>query len=366
MSCALALLTALMLPQESRPLERPRARDLGLVIGRLPPGPRDAITDVAGVRVGHATLVQGDDVRTGVTVVLPHGGNPFAEKVPCAIAVQNGFGKLAGSTQVDELGTLESPIALTNTLAVGTVADALVGWLLALPGNERVRSVNVVVGETNDGRVNDIRKRPVQASHVAQALADCREEVAEGSIGAGTGTTCLGFKGGIGTASRRTQNYTVGVLVQSNFGGALSLHGRPLAGEAAPARPTGRDREDGSCMIVIATDAPLCARNLRRLATRAFAGMARTGASFANGSGDYAIAFSTAESLRVRAGSEPLVGGGVLRNEAMDPLFEAVADATEEAIWNSLLQATDVQSRTGSARALPVDRVRAALRASGR
>lgn len=333
---ALLVLTMLASPQEPRP----RAREAGITIGALPAGPHDAITDVPGVRVGHATLVEGGNVRTGVTVVLPPGENPFRAKVPAAIAVQNGFGKLIGATQVRELGTLESPIALTNTLSVWRVADALAGWVLELPGNEGVRSVNVVVGETNDGMLNDIRARRVGEAHVRQALAAARGgPVEEGCVGAGTGTVCLGWKGGIGTASRVATGHTVGVLVQSNFGGALRIDSVRLPPRAA-AETRAADKEEGSCMIVIATNAPLDARALERLATRAFAGMARIGASFSNGSGDYAIAFSTGQ-------------GTPIQGDALSPLFMAVADATETAILNSLLRATTTTANGRTVQALP-------------
>lgn len=356
---AMPAVTALALLLSVMPQDRPRLRDLGISIGDLPTGPLNAITDVDGVLVGHATLIEGDSVRTGVTVVLPHGDNPFVAKVPAAIEVHNGFGKLIGSTQVQELGLLESPIALTNTLNVGLVADALIGYMLELPGNERVRSVNVVVGETNDGGLNDIRGRHVKAEHVRLALeAAAAGPVAEGSVGAGTGTVCFGWKGGIGTSSRRVSGFTIGVLVQANFGGRLTVAGRAIRARP-PQRDGGRrdppeDRGDGSCMIVIATDAPLLSRNLGRLARRAFAGMARTGASFSNGSGDYAIAFSTAAGLRTAAPEMPRP----LDNDRMSPLFAAVADATEEAILNALCRATGVSSKFGSAGALPVERLR--------
>ncbi|MEM7201791.1 MAG: P1 family peptidase [Planctomycetota bacterium] len=331
------------------PQQRPRARDLGIMIGPFPPGRHNAITDVAGVRVGHATLIEGDRVRTGVTVVLPPGDNPFRAKVPAGLHVANGFGKLIGSTQLVELGEIESPIALTNTLNVGKVADALVGWLLERPGNEGVRSVNVVVGETNDGRLNDIRARPVEARHVLAALTAASDgPVAEGSVGAGTGTMCFGWKGGIGTSSRHVGRHVLGVLVQSNFGGRLTVAGRAIT--ATPPRrdaaPVPVEDRDGSCMIVIATDAPLQARNLARLADRSFAGMARTGASFGNGSGDYAIAFSTADGTSQE-----------LAHARLSPFFAAVADATEEAILNSLLRATTIESALGRAQALPIDAV---------
>jgi D-aminopeptidase len=355
MTTAVLLACLLMPPQQT---ERPRTRDVGLAIGTLPTGPLNAITDVPGVRVGHATLRDGDDVRTGVTVVMPHAGNPFRDKVPAAIHVMNGYGKLIGSTQVRELGELESPIGLTNTLNVGKVADALVAWSCEQPGNEELRSVNVVVGETNDGHLNDIRGRHVGEAHVRQALDAAKGgPVEEGAVGAGTGTVCFGWKGGIGTASRTVAGFTVGVLVQSNFGGRLTIAGHPVHEQLAPPRRDER-REDGSCMIVVATDAPLDARNLERLAARAFAGMARTGASFANGSGDYAVAFSTAESLRIRQDRKRTTGGEVLKNDSLSPLFAAVADATEEAILNSLFRAVTTKGRAGRVvEALPIERV---------
>jgi D-aminopeptidase len=347
---------------------RPRARDAGIVIGTLPTGKHNAITDVIGVRVGHATIVRGEDVRTGVTVIQPHGGNLYQEKVPAAIFVMNGYGKLVGSTQVAELGELESPIALTNTLNVGKVMDAMVGYMLGLPGNENVRSVNVVVGETNDGRLNDIRGRHVSASHVAAALKSASAgavigDAVEGAVGAGTGTMCFGWKGGIGTSSRRAGDHTVGVLVQTNFGGSLTIAGEPVHKSLSPRR--GRrprksgdpDPDDGSCMIVVATDAPLSARILGRLARRAIVGMARTGASFSNGSGDYVIAFSTAEKLRIRPGAR-VVGAPVLANGQTSRLFRAVAEATEEAILNSLFAAVTTTGSGRTARALPIDAVK--------
>ncbi|MBK8975480.1 MAG: P1 family peptidase [Planctomycetes bacterium] len=351
---------------------RPRPTDCDIRIGSFAAGPLDAITDVPGVRVGHATLWRGDAIRSGVTVVLPHGEDPFRVKVPAAVVTRNGFGKLVGSTQIDELGELESPIALTSTLSVGRVADALVAWSLAQPGNEDVLSVNVVVGETNDGWLNDIRARPVGTDQLLDALAAASDgPVAGGAVGAGTGTRCLGFKGGIGTASRRVGDHTIGVLVQTNFGGELTIDGVPVGRLLRERRSPGRDRRDappaehGSCVIVIATDAPLCARNLRRLAERSFAGMARTGASFSNGSGDYAIAFCNAGSQRVRADGAATTGGPVLRNDRMSPLFAAVADATEAAILDSLFRATTVTGRDGHVcEALPIDEVTELLRAA--
>jgi D-aminopeptidase len=365
---ALAIATMAAAPLHAQDEQRPRPLELGLRIGALPCGALDAITDVPGVRVGHCTLNEGESVRTGVTVVLPHGGNPFREKVPAGLAVQNGFGKLAGSTQLEELGELETPIALTNTLAVGTALDALVAWTLALPGNETVRSVNAVVGETNDARLNAIRARVVREEHVLLAIADAQSgdaaprPVPGGAVGAGTGTACLGWKGGIGTSSRRVGAHIVGVLVQTNFGGRLLVRGRALD-EATPARDGERQKtpaEHGSCMIVIATDAPLCARNLRRLAQRAFAGMARCGASFSNGSGDYAIAFCTAESQRIRDDGQTTTQGPVLRNDAMSPYFTAVADAVEQAILDSLLRATTTQGNGQTLAAVPVELMRTA------
>ena len=315
---------------------RPRARDIGITVGTLAPGPLNAITDVAGVRVGHTSVLRGENVRTGVTVILPHGGNLFREKVPGAVFVGNGFGKLMGSTQVEELGEIESPIALTSTLNVPRVADALIDSMLALPGNEDVRSINVVVGETNDGRLNDIRGRHVGREEVFAAIRNAKDgPVEEGSVGAGVGTVAFGWKGGIGTSSRKTPGgHTVGVLVQSNYGGSLTIDGVPFG--RAP------DEGKGSIMIVIATDAPVDARNLKRMGARAMMGLARTGSSGSNGSGDYAIAFSTARNATA-----------LVKNDDMSPLFLAVIEATEEAILNSLLKATDV----GKVKAIPIEDV---------
>jgi len=363
------------------PQPRPRARDLGLAPGVFPPGPLDAITDVAGVRVGQATLVAGGSVRTGVTAVLPHGGNLFQEKVPGAVFVGNAFGKLAGSTQVHELGTIETPVVLTNTLAVGTAVEAVVAFTLGEPGNEGVRSVNALVGETNDGGLNDIRSLPVRREHVLAAIGSATAgPVAEGSVGAGTGTEAFGWKGGIGTASRRLPEryggYTLGVLVQANFGGVLTMDGVPVGRELGryafgPAEPPSdasgpRDRAGGSCMIVVATDAPLSPRDLERLAARAVFGLARTGSSYANGSGDYAIAFSGAEGLRVRHGEEQPRARALLPTDALSPLFEAALEATEEAVLNALLRATTVTGSGRTVEAIPVDRVREALAKYGR
>jgi D-aminopeptidase len=358
---------------------RPRARDIGLAPGVFAPGPINAITDVDGVSVGHVTLMEGDRTRTGVTVVVPHPGNVFQEKVAGAVFVGNAFGKLAGSTQVDELGTIETPIALTNTLAVGAAVEGLVQWTLSQPGNTEVRSVNALVGETNDGGLNDIRALAVRPAHVLAAMQAARGgAVEEGSVGAGTGTMAFGWKGGIGTSSRRLPaemgGYTVGVLVQSNYGGVLTMDGAPVGkalGRYAyqpPARPgSGADAErgDGSCMVVVATDAPLDARDLKRLAARAVFGLARTGSSFSNGSGDFAVAFSTQASLRVRFGDRQAAPRTVLPTDGVSPLFQAALEATEEAVYNSLLRATPVRSAVGSAEALPIDRVRAILKRFG-
>ncbi|MGB8957684.1 MAG: P1 family peptidase [Candidatus Aminicenantales bacterium] len=353
--------------------DRPRAREFGLVVGVLPPGPLNAITDVAGVKVGQVTLIEGSAVRTGVTAVLPHGGNIFQDKVPAGISVANGYGKLTGVTQVEELGTLETPIILTNTLSVPTAAEAVIDWTLGLPGNERVMSVNPVVGETNDGWLNDIRGRHVAKAHVLEAILTASGgPVAEGAVGAGTGTTCFDYKGGIGTSSRRLpQNrggFTVGVLVQTNFGGVLTIRGVPFdrkeSGVGGTAAAAGNPSGDGSCMIVVATDAPLDARNLERLAKRALLGIARTGGYFSNGSGDYAIAFSTAEGVRVAHRlTERTQTVTLLRDDAVSPLFQAAAEAAEEAILNSLFKAVRTEGKDGHvAEPLPLDRVKGLLR----
>lgn len=349
---------------------RPRARDLGLRIGVLQPGPLDAITDVAGVRVGQVTLVRGDSINTGVTAILPHGGNVFREKVPAAVVVGNAFGKLAGSTQVNELGELESPVVLTCTLCVPRAADAVLTYLLGLPGNEDVRSANPVVAETNDGYLNDIRARPVSAGDVLAAIHSAASgPVAEGAVGAGRGTVAFGWKGGIGTASRRLPSrlggWTVGVLVQTNFGGVLTIDGAPVGQELGQYYLKG-DLGDGSVIIVVASDAPLDHRQLARLGRRALAGLARTGSSMTNGSGDYVIAFST-ERLPPSA-NPPLRLSDTLEvvtNDAMSPLFEAAIEATEEAIVNSLLRAETVQGFRGTAYALPIDSTVAILRRHG-
>lgn len=345
----------------AQPGERPRAREAGVVPGILSPGPLNAITDVAGVAVGHTTLIEGESIRTGVTAILPHKGNLFREKVAGAVFLGNAFGKLAGSTQVNELGEIETPILLTSTLAVPRTADAVLDYMLALPGNENVMSINPLVGETNDSGLNDIRGRHLHASHIIEAIRGARSgPVEEGAVGAGTGTIAFGFKGGIGTSSRklprRLGGHTVGVLVQSNYGGVLMINGAPvgrelgqyyLKGETGP-----EENPDGSIIIVVATDAPIDHRNLTRLASRAMFGLARTGSSGANGSGDYVIAFST---LR-----QPVA---LLANDAMSPLFQAVIEATEEAIYNSLFRARTMTGRAGrTVEALPLERTLEILR----
>ncbi len=337
-----------------RKIAAPALETLGLAPGVFPTGTLNAITDVAGVRVGHTTLIIGNDIRTGVTAILPSPSNLFQQKVPAAIFVGNAFGKLAGYTQVEELGTIETPIVLTNTLNVGTAIEAIVAYTLALPGNEKVVSVNAVVGETNDGGLNDIRGMHVRRQDVLDAILNAKEgPVAEGSVGAGTGTICFGWKGGIGTSSRKAPDrfggFTVGVLVQTNFGGVLTMGGAPVGKRLGKyAYKSG----DGSCMIVVATDAPLSPKDLKRLAARAVFGLGRTGSSYSNGSGDYAIAFSTAKS-------------GALTADQSSPYFEMALEAVEEAVYNSLLQATTVQSKFGTAEALPIAPLRQILQDFG-
>jgi D-aminopeptidase len=356
---------------------RPRAADLGLKVGILPAGPLDAITDVAGVTVGQTTLIRGDDIRTGVTAIVPHPGNLYREKVPAAIYVGNGYGKLTGVTQVEELGEIETPILLTSTLSVPRVADALMSYMLALPGNEKVQSVNPIVGETNDGTLNDIRGRHISADDVLAALRNARGgPVDEGAVGAGTGTVAFGWKGGIGTASRRLPaslgGYTVGVLVQTNFGGVLTIGGAPVGIELGryelrqelERAGNGRDKGDGSCMMVVATDAPLDARGLKRLAARAWLGLARTGGTATNGSGEYAIAFSTAQQVRIHADDPALTRDTqVVTTNAMTPLFLAAIEATEEAVYNSLFKATTTTGNGHTIEALPIDRTVEILKA---
>ena len=360
--------------------DRRSARDLGINVGVLQPGALNAITDVAGVRVGQVTLVSGDSINTGVTAILPHGGNVFREKVPAAVVIGNAFGKLAGSTQVQELGELESPIVLTCTLCVPRAADAVLTYLLSLPGNENVRSANPVVGETNDGYLNHIRLRPIAEVDVLTAIRGADTgPVEQGSVGAGRGTVAFGWKGGIGTSSRKLPQdlggWTVGALVQSNFGGVLSIAGAPVGkelgryylrgvvgegGERDEAGEEGvrEDVGDGSIMIVVATDAPLDNRNLTRLGRRALAGLARTGSSMTNGSGDFVIVFSTVPVA-------DLAEAGPLTNNQMSPLFEAVIEATEEAIYNSLFLATSVTGYRGTVEALPLDSTLAVLKRFG-
>ncbi|TAJ46410.1 MAG: S58 family peptidase [Chitinophagaceae bacterium] len=348
-----------------------RPRELGISIGVLPTGKLNAITDVSGVKVGHTTLISGEKVRTGVTAILPFAGNIFQQKVPAAVFVGNGFGKLAGSTQVMELGTLESPVILTNTLSVATAMEAVIDYTLQQKGNEKIYSVNAVVGETNDSYLNDIRGRHVQKTDVLRAIEQAGNgAVAEGSVGAGTGTVCFQFKGGIGTASRKLPEsmggYTVGVLVQTNFGGVLQVDGVPVGEELNQyyLRDQLTKKEDGSCMIVVATDAPLDSRNLGRLAKRAFMGLAKTGGIAHNGSGDYVIAFSTDSTLRVpHNNKEKKQTLSLLTNDAVSPLFMAAIEATEEAIINSLFAATTTKGIDGhTAEALPVEKVIAILK----
>jgi len=350
--------------------QRPRMREFGIKTGILKPGRWNAITDVEGVKVGHVTLINGDNVRTGVTAILPHGGNIFLEKVPGAVYVANGFGKLTGSTQIEELGNIETPIILTNTLSVPTAANALISYTLGLPGNERVASVNVVVGETNDGRLNDIRGRHVKEQHVIEAIKKAAlGAVEEGNIGAGTGTTCYNYKGGIGTSSRKLSEsqggYTVGVLVQTNHGGILQIGSIPAGQKLGRhyMKNANDDTPEGSCMVVVATDAPLDSRNLKRLAKRALLGIPRTGGFYSNGSGDYCIAFSTAQELRIPYRTqEKTRKTAVLWNHQMSPLFLAAAEAAEEAILNSLFKAQTMEGNGRKIDALPLDKLKELLK----
>lgn len=360
---------------------RVRARDLGVAPGIFSPGTNNAITDVAGVRVGQVTLRKGDKVRTGVTAILPHPGNAYRSRVPAALHVGNGFGKFIGTTQINELGELESPILLTCTLCVWKAADAMVEWMLAQPDMEQVRSLNVVVGETNDGRLNDIRARPITAAAVRTALENAKSgPVQEGSVGAGTGTTAFGWKAGIGTSSRKLPDslggFTVGVLVQANFGGVLQVAGAPVGREldryafqnAVATRENTRgladDRGDGSIIIVIATDAPLSDRNLQRLASRGMMGLGRTGSSASNGSGDYILAFSTAESVR-RQFDAVRLQTTELANDQMSAVFQASVDAVEESVYNALFMATTESGNGQTVEAIPLDQVRKVLKAHG-
>ena len=365
----LCVLIVLSIAASVQAAERPRAREAGVVIGTMPTGSLNALVDVPGVLVGHSTVIEGDDVRTGVTAILPHGGDLYADRVPAALFVANGYGKLLGVTQLRELGELETPILLTCTLCVWEAADALVEWQLGQPGMENVRSLNAVVGETNDGFLNDIRSRPLRPEHVRAALESASTtNVQEGAIGAGTGTVAFGWKGGIGTSSRVTPHgHVVGVLVQSNFGGSLVVDGVPV-GRSLPDPATLADSVeapvsdgDGSIMIVVATDAPLDSRQLERLAERAITGLARTGTSMSNGSGDYVIAFSTAESVRRHQG-DAVHDVAMLDNGEMNDLFVGVAEATEEAILNSLFKAEGMRGHRGAVPALPVEDVLRLLR----
>ena len=374
--------------------QRPRAREAGIIVGVLPPGPLNAITDVPGVLVGHTTIIRQENIRTGVTAILPHNGNLFREKVPGAVFVGNGFGKLMGSTQVNELGEIETPILLTSTLSVPRVADALMDYMLSLPGNEEVQSVNPLVAETNDGYLNDIRGRHITREDVLAAIKNARSgTVEEGSVGAGTGTVAFGFKGGIGTASRKLPaglgGFTVGVLVQSNFGGILTINGAPVGRElgqyylkdqlgltnlSGNRHTASQDKNpteaDGSIIMVIATDAPVDARNLGRMAARAMLGLAKTGSAGSNGSGDYAIAFSTSIDVRIRMATGSVDRNAArnlksLPNDAMSPLFLAVIEATEEAIYNSLFRAQTITGRGRTVDALPLERTFVILRKHG-
>ncbi len=346
--------------------ERQRPRDLGIKPGILTPGPLNAITDVEGVQVGHKTIIHGDNIRTGVTMILPHRGDLFKSRVPAAVYVGNGFGKALGFTQVRELGEIETPIGLTNTLSIHTVANGITDYVLRQPGNKNVRSVNPVVGETNDGWLNDIRGRHVTINDVFEAIENAQPgPVEEGSVGAGTGTSALGFKGGIGTSSRQLPTkfggYTVGVLVQSNFGGVLTIDGAPVGKELQNHYLSGQVpyEVDGSIMIIVATDAPLLSRNLERLAKRAFLGISRVGGFASNGSGDYVIAFSTNEDVRIETDKTGSTQDYTeLRNPDTTPLFLAAVEATEEAILNSLFMATTVTGDRGhTQQALPIPEV---------
>ncbi len=377
---ALILLTAAASTLFAQTEERPRVRDVGLEIGVLSPGPLNAITDVAGVKVGQTTIIRGDNIRTGVTAILPHGGNLYQERVPAAVFLGNAYGKLTGSTQVNEMGEIETPILLTGTDSVFKASDALITYMFNLPGNEKVLSVNPVVGETNDGYLSDIRSRPITPEDVFSAITNAKEgPVEEGVVGAGTGTIAFSWKGGIGTSSRRLPGslggYTVGVLVQTNFGGNLIIAGVPLGKELGKTYPAIAAADqfskqklptpDGSCMIVVATDAPIDHRNLLRLAARAIMGLARTGSSETNGSGDYVIAFSSSPEVRVDPTAPLYRPKELLSNENMSPLFEAVIEATEEAIDNSMFRAHDMTGNSHTIKALPLTQVIELLKTRG-
>jgi len=352
---------------------RQRAREIGIEVGVLPPGPLNAITDISGVKVGQTTIIRGDTIRTGVTAILPHGGNLYQERVPAAVFLGNAYGKLTGSTQINEMGEIETPILLTGTDSVFRAADALVTYVFNLKGNENVLSVNPVVGETNDGYLSDIRSRPITPDDVFSAINSAKDgPVEEGVVGAGTGTIAFSWKGGIGTSSRRLPpslgGYTVGVLVQTNFGGNLMIAGVPVGkalGQVYPKIASSGSEvvkekpqtPDGSCMIVVATGAPIDHRNLKRLAARAMMGLARTGSSGSNGSGDYVIAFSSAPDVRIDPKAQPYQPRDLLSNDRMSPLFEAAIEATEEAIYNSMFRAHDVTGNGHTVRALPLEQV---------
>jgi D-aminopeptidase len=365
-----ALLYIAASPLYAQTETRPRARDLGIRVGVLPPGPLNAITDVAGVKVGQTTLIRGDNIRTGVTAIVPQGGNLYKDRVPAAVFLGNAYGKLTGSTQVNEMGEIETPILLTGTDSVFRASDALVTYMFNIKGNENVLSVNPIVGETNDGWLSDIRSRPIAPEDVFKAIDGATSgPVEEGVVGAGTGTIAFRWKGGIGTSSRRLPDslggYTVGVLVQTNFGGNLIIAGVRIGNELGEVYPTasasenaldrGPQTADGSCMMVVATDAPLDHRNLSRLAARAMMGLARTGSSGTNGSGDYVIAFSSSPGVRIDPSGPLYHPKELLSNESMSPLFEAVIEATEEAIYNSMFRAHDVTGNGHTVKALPLE-----------
>ncbi len=359
--CLLAFLSLTSLAQEKK-----RTRDYGIKIGLIPTGKFNSITDVEGLKVGHTTLIFGDSIRTGVTAILPYDGNIYRDKIPAAIFAGNGFGKLVGSTQVNELGNIETPIILTNTLNVATAMDAMIEYTLSYNGNENVKSVNAIIGETNDSYLNDIRGRHVSKKDVLSAINNAKSgPVKEGNVGAGTGTVCFGFKGGIGTSSRKLPKnlggYTIGVLVQTNFGGILQIDGVPIGAELGKFSFSNEllNNVDGSCMIVIATDAPLDSRNLERLAKRAFLGLGKTGGIASNGSGDYMIAFSTAKDIRIpHSTKETILNHGLLLNDETSPIFMATIEATEEAIINSLFAAEDMSGFKGNkVSALPIEKV---------
>lgn len=359
------ILFLFLLPIQLMAQNNTRPRALGIEIGVIPPGKLNSITDVSGVSVGHTTLKKGDSILTGITAILPHSGNLFQNKVPAAVFTGNGFGKLAGTTQIMELGNLETPIVLTNTLSVPAAMQGLIQYTLNEPGNTYVRSVNAVVGETNDGYLNDIRGMHISPNDVLTAIKSATHtNIEEGNVGAGTGTVAFGFKGGIGTSSRKLPEnlggYTVGVIVQTNFGGVLQINGVPVGKELGKFDFSNQllNKVDGSCMIIVATDAPMDARNLERLAKRAFLGLGKTGGIASNGSGDYVIAFSTNEALRVPNNpKERTLKQEIIINDATSPLFMAAIEATEEAIINSLFAAETVKGKNGTISKIPLEKV---------